>query len=313
MVVQAWEYPLLARAYEAFSSPTLGDWIKPDNRALENAYQYCANVTKMNSHTFYLASALLPSYKRRAVHALYAFCRAVDDLIDKGDAPIDLSQVFADWRARLTSDYPAAYDPVALAWADTKAHFDIPRGYASQLFDGIARDLTQNRYTTFAELTEYCYGVASTVGLMVMHIVNFQGEAALPYAVKLGIALQLTNILRDVGEDFRAGRLYLPLGELEGFGLTEADVARAQVDDRWRAFMRFQIERARRLFAEAEPGIALLHDDGRFAIASAATLYGAILADIEAHDYDVFHRRAHVGSWGKVRRLPSIWWNVPRS
>jgi phytoene synthase len=199
-----------------------------------------------------------------------------------------------------------------LAWADVQARYGIPHGYADQLIDGIARDLLQNRYATFAELTEYCYGVASTVGLMVMHIVGFQGYAALPYAIKLGVALQLTNILRDVGEDWRAGRLYLPLDELAAFGLTEADVAAGRVDDRWRAFMRFQIERTRAFYQEAEPGLAFLAPDGRFAIGAAATLYRAILENIEAHDYDVFHRRAHVGLWGKLKRLPGARWQTLR-
>ena len=217
-------------------------------------------------------------------------------------------EVFVNWRTRLSTPHPVAHDPVPLAWADTQTRFRIPRGYADQLIDGVCRDLSQSRYQTFAELTEYCYGVASTVGLMAMHIIGFQGHNALPYAVKLGIALQLTNILRDVGEDWRAGRLYLPLDELAEFGLAESDVAAGHVDDRWRAFMRFQIERVERLYIESEPGIALLHTDGRFAIGAAAELYRAILRDIEAHDYDVFHRRAHVGWLGTFSRLPRIWW-----
>jgi 15-cis-phytoene synthase len=144
---------------------------------------------------------------------------------------------------------------------------------------------------------------------MSMHIVGFESRDALPYAVKLGIALQLTNSLRDIGEDWQTGGLYLPLNELAEFGLCEADIAAARVDDRWRAFMRFQIDRVQRLYDEAAPGIALLNVDGRFAIAAAAELYRAILGDIEAHDYDVFHRRAHVGLWGKLSHLPGIWWN----
>jgi phytoene synthase len=294
-------------AYEAFSSSHLRDWVKPDHSTLDNAYHYCANVTKINSRTFFMAARLLPDEKRRAAHALYAFCRSTDDLIDKAELNSDRRALLEDWRRRLTAADPTAYDPVPLAWADAQAHFGIPHGYAAQLFDGIARDLTQTRYETFDELTEYCYGVASTVGLMVMHIVNFRDEAALPYAVKLGIALQLTNILRDVGEDYRAGRIYLPLEELAAFGLRSGDVAAGRVDDRWRSFMRFQIERTRDLYDEAAPGIALLDADGRFAIAAAASLYRAILDDIEAHDYDVFHRRAHVSGVGKLRRLPGIW------
>jgi phytoene synthase len=146
------------------------------------------------------------------------------------------------------------------------------------------------------------------VGLMSMHIIGFAGNEAIPYAIKLGVALQLTNILRDVGEDWRAGRVYVPLDELVAFGLRQADLERGQVDDRWRALMRFQITRNRRLYAEAWPGIALLSGDGRFAVAAAGELYRAILDDIEAHDYDVFHRRAHVSMWDKARRLPGIWW-----
>ncbi len=220
-----------------------------------------------------------------------------------------MDDLLTSWRVRLAS-YPNAYDPVPLAWADTRARYRIPYGYEIQLIEGIARDLRQNRYATFAELTEYCYGVASTVGLMVTHIIGFQSEAALPYAVKLGVALQMTNILRDVGADWQSGRLYLPLDELAQFGLSEADVARGRVDNRWRAFMRFQIQRTRALYAEATPGIALLAPEGRFAITAAAELYQAILVDIEQHDYDVFHRRAHVGAWGKIRRLPGVWWTA---
>ena len=141
-----------------------------------------------------------------------------------------------------------------------------------------------------------------------MHIIGFAGEQAIPYAIKLGVALQITNILRDVEEDWCAGRVYLPMDELTAYGLSEADLVRKQVDDCWRAFMHYQIERNRRLYNEARPGIALLHRDGRFAVAAASDLYRAILNDIEAHNYDVFNRRAHVSAWGKVRRLPGIWW-----
>jgi len=158
-------------------------------------------------------------------------------------------------------------------------------------------------------LTEYAYGVASTVGLMSMRIVGYRSAAAIPYAIKLGVALQLTNILRDVGEDWRAGRVYLPVEELAAFSLAEADLSRGQVDDRWRAFMRFQIERNRRLYAEAWPGIELLNKDGRFAIAAAGELYRRILDDIEAHDYDVFTRRAHVSTLRKLLGLLNLWWS----
>ncbi len=185
----------------------------------------------------------------------------------------------------------------------------MPSRYAEQLIDGVARDLAHSRYQTFDELASYCYGVASTVGLMSMHIIGFAGNEAIPYAIKLGVALQMTNILRDVGEDWRTGRVYLPQAELAEYGLSEADLAAGEVTDRWRAFMQFQIARNRRLYVESLPGVGLLHKEGRFAICAAAELYQGILDAIERADYDVFSHRAYVGKWGKLRMLPRIWWH----
>lgn len=303
----SWELPLVARAYEGLRTPVPDASVTADAAAYRQAYAYCGYVVRVNSRTFHLAARLLPGDKRLAVQALYAFCRATDDVVDQMRPGEDGARLLEQWQKRLATSVHA-YDPVPLAWADTQTRYRIPHGYVHQLIEGISRDLCQTRYQTFAELAEYCYGVASTVGLMVMHIVEFQDEAALPYAVKLGVALQLTNILRDVGIDWATGRLYLPLDELTAFDLTEVDIAHGTVDDRWRAFMRFQIARARTLYAEAQPGIALLAPEGRFAIAAAAGLYSAILERIEAQDYDVFSQRAHTGLWGKVRRIPSIWW-----
>jgi phytoene synthase len=207
---------------------------------------------------------------------------------------------------------PPADEPVALAWADAQLRFDIPAGYARQLIDGVRQDFSKTRYQTFAELAEYSYGVASTVGLMAMHIIGFQGDEAIPHAVKLGVALQLTNILRDVREDWGNGRLYLPQDELAHYGLTEADIQRGVkygvYDDRWRIFLAFQIERTRTLYRESLPGIMMLNSDGRFAIAAAARLYEAILDEIIRADYDVFRGRVSVSTFGKLRRLPGIWW-----
>ena len=171
---------------------------------------------------------------------------------------------------------------MVLAWSHARSVYRIPQRYAEQLIDGVARDLRQTRYQTFDELAEYSYGVASTVGLMSMHIVGFRGPEAIPYAVKLGVALQLTNILRDVGEDYRSGRVYLPQAELATFGITEDQIAAGRVDDRWREFMRFQISRNRVLYKEAWPGIAMLDRDGRFAIAPRQALHHAgDIADVE--------------------------------
>lgn len=303
----AWERHLLSRAYEA-RRPAVAIWPRSAVQAdvLARAFAYCDSIASFYSRSFYMATSLLPSEKRIAIRALYGFCRVSDNIVDSAGGNPEKS--LALWRRQALATQPSMDNLVALAWQETRRRYRIPQRYAEQLIEGVARDLTQNRYHTFEEVAAYAYGVASTVGLMSMHIIGFSGPQAIPYAIKLGVALQVTNILRDVAEDWRMGRLYLPLTELAEFGLDQGDIEAGQVDERWRSFMRFQIARNRRLYAEAWPGIAMLHRDGRFAVAAAGELYRAILDDIEAHDYDVFHRRAHVSAWGKLRRLPGIWW-----
>lgn len=309
MVAQTrtWENRLLSLAGEAYhvavivSNPPI-----TDATILREAYAHCEALTAVHSRSFHMASGLLPEEKRNAVRALYAFCRITDDIVDCPQGGIQ--EELETWRHRAFSHHPPVDDLAAVAWADARQRYQIPLRYAEQLVEGVSRDMVQDRYETFEDLATYSYGVASTVGLMSMHIIGFSGAEAIPYAIKLGLALQLTNILRDVGEDWRRGRLYLPQEELAAFGLTEADIAAGVVDDKWRAFMRFQIDRNRQLYEEAWPGIAMLHKDGRFAIAAAAGLYQGILDAIEANDYDVFNRRAFISTWGKLRRLPGLWW-----
>jgi phytoene synthase len=312
---RTWEHTLLSLAGEARRSAASPTFIPlRDKDLLARAYRHCDAVIAAHSRSFHVATSLLPPDKRRAVRALYAFCRVSDNIVDCPQG--DVAAALATWRQRALSPEPPADDLIATAWADTRLRYRIPRRYVEQLIEGVAHDLPAacgqrpKRYQTFEELAAYAYGVASTVGLMSMHIVGFSGPQAIPYAIKLGVALQLTNILRDVGEDWRVGRLYLPLEELAAFGLAESDLDSGRVDERWRAFARFQIERNRRLYAEARPGIAMLSKEGRFAVAAAGELYRAILDDIEAHDYDVFNRRAHVSALGKLGRLPGIWWRA---
>lgn len=310
MSISNWERPLLDRAYAALASTSASRQPQVSAATLARAYQHCEALTARHSRTFYLASGLLPREKRRAVRALYAFCRRSDDIVDcSRDDP---RAALATWREQVLSHNLPSDDPVALAWADTCVRYAIPLSYSEQLIDGVARDLTETRYATFEELSEYCYGVACTVGLMSMHIIGFNDMHAIPHAIKLGVALQLTNILRDVREDLAMGRVYLPQQELAAFGLSADTLATVQPHAAWQAFLSFQIERTRQLYADAWPGIGLLHQDGRLAIAAAARLYQAILDDIEAHDGDVFSRRAHVSAWGKLRRLPGLWWQVQR-
>ncbi len=306
-----WEQPLLAKAVTApgerlSASPRLGG----PSAAVQIAYTHCAGVTRRNSRTFHLATRLVPRAERMALRSLYAFCRLSDDIVDGGeDEPLTR---LAGWRAAVSSAPQGSSEPVLLAWADTRARYGIPEAYVAQLLDTLAQDLTTTRYETFDQLAAYCYGVASTVGLMAMHIIGYTGPEAVPYAVKLGVALQLTNILRDIGEDWQRGRLYLPLDELAAFDLSESDIAVGRLDDRWRAFMRYQVAWNRKLYREAMPGVGLLDRRGRFAVAAAAELYRAILDDIKASGYDAFHRRAHVGDLTKLRRLPGIWWRATR-
>jgi phytoene synthase len=280
--------------------------VQPD--LVAQAYTHCDTVTAWHSRSFSLASHLLPLPKRQAVRALYAFCRTTDDLVDH---PTEHTpEELCDWWRDSLGNRPPRYNLVAVAWNDARSRYNIPRRYAEQLIEGCAHDIRATRYATFTDLAHYCYGVASTVGLMSMHIIGYQSDAAIRYAVKLGVALQLTNILRDIGEDWANGRLYLPREEMDTFNLTEEDIDAGEVTDRWRAFMRFQIARTRRLYEEAWPGIALLNPDGRLAIVAAADFYRAILADIERHDYNVFNRRAHIGKWSKLSRVPRLWWQT---
>jgi phytoene synthase len=160
----------------------------------------------------------LPPDKRRAIRALYAVCRVSDNIVDctHGEALAALR----DWRHRVLAPECPPGDPVLRAWNDIRLRYGIPQRYMEQLLNGVAQDLCPRRLATFDELAAYAYGVASTVGLMSMHIIGYSGDEAVPYAIKLGVALQLTNVLRDVGEDWRDGRLYLPLAELARFELT---------------------------------------------------------------------------------------------
>ena len=302
-----WESRLLALAEtlpQSHKRPLLSYWA--GDAALRIAYKQAERITARFSKSFYLASALLPEEKRSAARALYAFCRTVDDIVDES-ADEEREAQLDYWRKMVEDGSFRDDDLVAAAWADALARYHIPRHYALQLIDGVARDLTQIRYQTFEELATYCYGVASTVGLMSMYIVGFKSAGAVPYAIKLGVALQMTNILRDIGEDYRNGRLYLPREELLFYGIREQDIAEGRLTDNWRQFMKFQIERTRQLYAQSWEGIKLLNQDGQLAIGAASVFYQGILDEIEKNDYDVFTRRASLSAWGKLRRLPGLW------
>jgi 15-cis-phytoene synthase len=307
MQVQAnWENQLLALAgnvSQPRSRPFFSYWA--GDASLRKAYKQAEKITSQHSKSFYFASGLLPEDKRSAVRALYAFCRTVDDIVDESsDARRDSQLDY--WRRMVETASFDENDLVAAAWADTLTRYHIPRHYALQLIDGVARDLSQIRYQTFEDLATYCYGVASTVGLMSMYIVGFEDSKAVPYAIKLGVALQMTNILRDIGEDYRNGRLYLPREELVFYGIQESDIAEGRITDNWRQFMKFQIDRTRQLYAESWAGVKMLEREGQLAVGAASVFYQGILDEIEKSDYDVFSRRASLSAWGKVSKIPAL-------
>lgn len=273
--------------------------------SLPQAYNACVAITRQHSRSFFLSTQLLPAEKRAAIRALYAFCRTSDDTVDL--CLRDATQALAAWVAQVHAPAPPTGSAVLLAWNDTVARYAVPAYLPDELLAGIAMDLTVRRYATFDDLWLYCYRVASVVGLIAMHIIGYRDGAA-SYAVKLGVALQLTNILRDVGDDAQRGRMYLPLEDLARFGLNDDDILNGRRGAAFRNLMRFEIARAHRLYDEAWPGIGLLNADGRLAIAAAAGIYRGILGKIEANDFDVFGRRAYVPLAEKLLTL----WRVRR-
>jgi phytoene synthase len=281
--------------------------------AIADAYAVADRITRHNSKTFYLATALLPRATRRAIRALYGFCRATDDLVDHEGATLaDVER----WRAAASTPVDRQQHPILLAWSLVREEYGVDGRYQEELIDGMRLDLARRRYASWEELEHYCYLVASTVGLLSMPIIGLAPGTsfaqAAPYAILLGIALQLTNILRDVGEDAARGRVYLPQADLTHFGLTARDILLGVHDERFVALMRFEIQRARRLYAAALPGIALLAPTARPAVGAAALLYRAILSQIEAIGYQVHTRRASTTGRQKLLQLPRIMWQVLR-
>lgn len=275
------------------------------------AYRATEQVIRSHSKTFFFATALLPERARRGIRSLYAFCRSSDDLVDcAGTTLADLDA----WRAEVDLPSTRQANPLLYSWARVREEYAIDRRYERELLDGIEMDLNFRPYRTWDELEVYCYRVASTVGLLSMPVIGYAREGsfetAAPFAIRLGIALQLTNILRDVGEDAGRGRVYLPEEDLARFGLTARDILNQVYDQRFIDLMRFEIERARRYYVEALPGITLLNPAVRPAVGAAALLYRAILNEIERIDYRVHTLRAHTTGLQKLGMLPGILYQV---
>ena len=286
--------------------------------SIEESYELCRQITATYSKTFYMGTQLMPEEKSKAIWAIYVWCRRTDELVDGPMSNTTTAETLQKWEQNLESifaGYPLEDADVALV--DTLSRFPIDIQPFRDMIAGQQMDLYSSRYQTFEELKLYCYRVAGTVGLMTMPVMGIEtSNSAAPWncqqqvqypaseAIALGIANQLTNILRDVGEDARRGRIYLPLQELALFDYTEENLLNGVIDERWRELMKFQIHRARKFFLDAERGIKRLSPDIRWPVWSASMLYSKILDAIERNQYDVFNRRAYVSTPRKFLCLP---------
>ncbi len=278
----------------------------------------CGNIVRRHARTFALASAFLPLTKRRATYALYAFCRLADDAVDRA-GPGGRDAVRASLRKLRTQLDDALAGGLAgpvmheTAWAIRR--YGIPLAPVDELVDGVACDLDPTDYRDWPSLQAYCEGVASSVGELCTHVFGVMGgesnrERAIVCARTLGVAMQITNILRDVGEDAGNGRCYLPDDSLRGAGLTREQVLARDVDVRspaWRAMMRHFVAQARVLYREALPGIELLAPDSRRCAQACAVGYAAILEAIEEAEYDTVSMRAHIGFRRKTKLMLSLY------
>jgi len=289
------------------------------SRALQIAYKRCEEVTKLFSKTFYMGTSLMRKDARENVWAIYAWCRRTDDIVDSPRALLNRESLKNDlkvWDHRLDDIWAGRpVDLFDLAMSDTvKKYPAMDLQPYRDMIAGMVMDvpgLGVDRYNNFDELYLYCYRVAGTVGMMTLPILGtakgYSVEEAAKPAVALGIALQLTNILRDVGEDLERGRIYLPLDEIKRFGLTEDDLFRCEVTPRYIEFMKFQIGRARDYYKLAETGIPMLAPDARFAVQASLDLYSKILDVIERNEYDNFRKRAYTTKLEKLSILPKSW------
>jgi 15-cis-phytoene synthase len=267
---------------------------------LAENYTRCKEYTRQHAKTFYFASHVLPRQKRMAAYAVYSFCRYADNVVDAAASPGDIHRSLVRLNGlrdqlRYVYTYSPLMNPKLMAFRDTVTRYRIPMEYFLDLLRGLGMDITRQRYETFEELHEYCYCVASVVGLIMATIFGVRDEIALAHAVDLGTAMQLTNILRDIGEDYRMGRMYIPREDLDRFHCTEWQIRNGLADESFRAMMQFQIARARAYYARAAQGIPMLSNDGsRFCVRLMGNTYARILTAIERKRYDVFATRAYV-------------------
>lgn len=274
-------------------------------RSLKESYRFCSRLARREARNFFWAFLLLPPAKRRSMCALYAFLRHTDDLADEPGAASEKASALVGWRAELASalsGQPPAW-PGFKALADTVARHAIPHELLEKAIDGVSMDVEPRRFATFDDLANYCYHVASVVGLCCLHIWGYRSEGgkAERLAVSCGIALQLTNIVRDVHEDACNGRVYLPEEDLNRFGVDPAQLDRGGVpDERVRALLAFEAERAYEYYARAGSLVPLVNRVGRPVLLTIVGIYRSLLDEIVRRDYHVFDGRISIRPWHKL-------------
>ncbi|KAF7074272.1 hypothetical protein CFC21_079169 [Triticum aestivum] len=302
-------------ALAASTTPRKARLSRRDAGVLDEAFDRCGAVCKEYAKTFYLATQLMTPERRRAIWAIYVWCRRTDELVDGPNAAHTSALALDRWESRLDGVFAGRpYDMLDAALADAVAAFPaVDERPFRDMVQGMRMDLAKSRYATFDELYLYCYRVAGTVGLMTVPVMGVSPgsqagvETVYAGALALGVANQLTNILRDVGEDARRGRIYLPQDELATAGISEADIFAGRVTVEWRSFMKGQIARARAYFQQAEQGAAELNQESRWPVWASLLLYRQILDEIEANGYDNFSKRAYVPKAKKLAALPKAY------
>jgi len=269
--------------------------------SLDVAYRQCESIARGSN--FYAGLRLLPTRKRQALSAVYAFMRLCDDISDDEGNVNEKRRQFLQTRDMfdLAMGQESTGHPTLLALRDTIHTYHIPVDYFHEVIDGTEMDLTTSSYQTFEQLYHYCYQVASVVGLICIHIFGYQDDQARKYAVACGIAFQLTNILRDVWEDLQRNRVYLPLEDLRRFGYTEEEMRHKVVNEHFCALMAFEVERARAYYAEARSLLELIERDSRPALWAMLESYQTILRRIEQRGYDVLCERVRLQRGDKWR------------
>jgi phytoene synthase len=263
------------------------------------SYERCRQLNAAHGKTYYLATLLLPPGKRPYVHALYGFARYADEIVDDLASTLTEQQKadwLRSWGDAFLADLDAGHsdDPVCRAVVDTVRRWEIPREYFEAFLHSMTMDLTVTEYRTYDDLYEYVYGSAAVIGLQMVPILEPSDPAAFDYAMKLGVSFQLANFVRDVSEDLDRGRVYLPMDELERFGVTREVLMKREATAEVKAALRHQIDRVKRLELESRPGIDMLHPSSRDCIDAARVLYCGIADEVVNIDYEVFKKRATV-------------------